>query len=52
MSHGHADIDLVYFWASILTAGIPVGAFVVIAWKVTRAYFARRQEDGGGPAPF
>jgi hypothetical protein len=48
MSHDH---DLVYFWASVLTAGIPVAAFVVIAWLVTKAYFKRREEDGGGPAP-
>ena len=47
----HGNIDFVYFVASVLTAAIPVAAFIVIAWKVTRAFFARREQDGGGPAP-
>ena len=49
MDHGH--IDTVYFWSSVLIAVLPVTVFVVIAFKVTRAYFTRREADGGGDPP-
>ena len=45
------DMDLVYFWAAILIALVPVAVFVVIGFLVTRAYFRRRVPDGGGDPP-
>lgn len=49
MDHGH--LDTVYFWSSVLIAVLPVAVFVVIAYKAVRAYFTRREVDGGGEPP-
>jgi hypothetical protein len=45
---GDGHIDLVYFWSAVVMAGIPVGVFVVIGFLAVRAYFRRREADGGG----
>ena len=44
------DMDLVYFWAAILIALVPVAVFAWMGVLVTRAYFRRRAgtPDGGG----
>jgi len=45
---GNGHLDLVYFWSAVVMAGIPVGVFVVIGFLAVRAYFRRREADGGG----
>ena len=45
---GDGHVDLVYFWSAVVMAGIPVGVFVVIGFLAVRAYFRRREADGGG----
>ena len=45
---GDGPVDLVYFWSAVVMAGIPVAVFVVIGFLVVRAYFRRREPDGGG----
>ena len=45
---GDGHIDIVYFWSAVVMAGIPVSVFVVIGFLAVRAYFRRREADGGG----
>jgi hypothetical protein len=50
--HGEeAHLDALYFWTSVLIAALPVAVFVFVAVKATRAYFHRREADGGGEPP-
>ena len=53
LQHAHGDeaTELAYFWASILTILLPIGAFVALAVLTVRGYFRRTQPDGGGPPP-
>ena len=50
-AHGDAATELAYFWASILTILLPIGAFVALAVLTVRGYFRRTEADGGGPPP-
>lgn len=47
-AHGDQGMELAYFWASILTVLLPIGAFVALAVLSVRAYFRRTEPDGGG----
>jgi hypothetical protein len=47
MSHD-GQLDLAYFWSSLLTIALPVGVFVALAVLTVRGYFRRREADGGG----
>ena len=47
---GDGHVDLVYFWSAVVMASIPVAVFVVIGFLAVRAYFRRREADGGGEA--
>ena len=49
--HGDSHLDALYFWTSVLIAALPIAVFVVVGVKVTRAYFNRREADGGGEPP-
>jgi hypothetical protein len=46
---GHDEqTNLAYFWASIITVLLPIGAFIALGVLFVRGYFRRRQADGGG----
>ena len=47
---GDGHVDLVYFWSAVVMASMPVAVFVVIGFLAVRAYFRRREADGGGEA--
>jgi hypothetical protein len=54
LQHAHGGdpgMELAYFWASILTALLPISAFTVLGFFVVRGYFRRSEPDGGGPPP-
>lgn len=46
---GDERMNLAYFWSSILTVLLPVAVFVALAVLAVRAYFRRKDPDGGGP---
>jgi hypothetical protein len=48
--HG-PDMDVVYFWSSVLIALLPLGVFTTITVLVVRGYFHRAAADGGGEPP-
>jgi hypothetical protein len=50
-AHGDEAMNLAYFWASILTVLLPIGAFVALAVLTVRGYFRRTEPDGGGAPP-
>ena len=50
LQHG-PDMDVVYFWSSVLIAVLPLGVFTTITVLVVRAYFHRAAADGGGEPP-
>jgi hypothetical protein len=50
MSHD-GQMDLAYFWSSLLTIALPVGVFVALGVLTVRGYFRRKTADGGGPPP-
>jgi hypothetical protein len=50
-AHGDEGTELAYFWASILTILLPIGAFVALAVLTVRGYLRRTQPDGGGEPP-
>lgn len=43
MSHGD-NVDLIYFWSSILMVALPLAVFSVMTYLVLRAY--RKREHG------
>ncbi len=45
------DMDVVYFWSSVLIAVVPVAVFATIGVLVVRGYYRRRIADGGGEPP-
>jgi len=53
MLHGDGarNIDAIYFWTSVLIAGLPIGVFTTIAVLAIRGYRRRRVADGGGEPP-
>ncbi len=48
---GASNLDAIYFWTSVLIAGLPIGVFVTIAVLAIRGYRRRRVADGGGEPP-
>ncbi|HXF96149.1 MAG TPA: hypothetical protein VNI61_08625 [Gemmatimonadales bacterium] len=49
--HGDDRMNLAYFWASVLTALLPVAAFVALGVLAVKGYFNRKVPDGGGAPP-
>lgn len=47
----HPDMDVVYFWSSVLIAVLPLAVFATITVLVVRGYFHRAAADGGGEPP-
>jgi hypothetical protein len=47
MSHD-GQLDLAYFWSSLLTIALPVIVFVGLGVLTVRGYLRRRESDGGG----
>jgi heme/copper-type cytochrome/quinol oxidase subunit 2 len=45
MSHGD-NVDLIYFWSSILMVALPLAVFGVLTFLVVKAY--RKREHGAG----
>ena len=43
MTHGD-NVDLIYFWSSILMVALPLVVFGVITYLVVRAYRRRERE--------
>jgi hypothetical protein len=50
LQHG-PDMDVVYFWSSLLIVLLPLGVFTTITVLVVRGYFHRAAADGGGEPP-
>ena len=50
LQHG-PDMDVVYFWSSVLIVLLPLGVFTTITVLVVRGYFHRAAADGGGEPP-
>ena len=50
LQHG-PDMDVVYFWSSVLIAVLPLAVFATITVLVVRGYFHRASADGGGEPP-
>jgi hypothetical protein len=44
-------MSLVYFWAAVLIAILPVAVFTTITVLLVRGYWRRREADGGGEPP-
>jgi len=45
------DMDVVYFWSSVLIVVLPLAVFTTITVLVVRGYFHRTAADGGGEPP-
>jgi hypothetical protein len=41
-------IDLIYFWSSLVLVALPLAAFSVLTYFVTKAYLKRERERGEG----
>jgi len=44
-------MSLIYFWAAVLIAILPVTVFTTITVLLVRGYYRRREADGGGEPP-
>lgn len=45
--HGD-DLDLIYFWSSILIVALPLIVFGTLTYFVTKGYFRKMREKGEG----
>lgn len=41
-----SNIDLVYFWSSLVLVLLPLGVFSWLTWLVVKAYRNRQHESG------
>jgi hypothetical protein len=45
----HGDnMDLIYFWSSILIVALPLAVFGTLTYLVTKGYFRKMREKGEG----
>jgi heme exporter protein D len=44
----NSNIDLIYFWSSLVLVALPLVAFSVLTFLVTKAYLRKMREKGDG----
>lgn len=44
----NSNIDLIYFWSSLVLVALPLTVFSVLTYLVTKGYFRKMRERGDG----
>jgi len=42
------NIDLIYFWSSLVLVAAPLAVFTVLTYLVAKGYFRKMREKGDG----